>query len=245
MSELLWNSVMMWTFHNTVLISSICLGSELVFLLLHLAALLHNYSAASMNTTPFVLFSTWPFETHREIPVYLQQTESEFTGETIYPRIWPSPARGTERERVRVLSCLCAEGKGYSSQALKSLRGLYMSVLVRRGSFFYLSFFPYSSCRPAFLFSLSLSLSIFPLPLSPAPVDLQVLMALWNSIKAAGALSHFSLRTLTLFVFLLQLSLCSPPHSQLHLNAKIQRENGRGHFIVRGRAFACILVSIS
>lgn len=127
MSELLWNSVMMWTSHNTVLMSSICLGSELVFLLLHLAALLHNNSAASMNTTAFVLFSTWPFETHREIPVYLQQTESEFTGETIYLRIWPSPARGTERERVRVLSCLCVEGKGYSSQALKSLKGLYMS----------------------------------------------------------------------------------------------------------------------
>lgn len=137
---------MMWTFHNTVLMSSICLGSELVFLLLHLAALLHNNSAASMNTTAFVLFSTWPFETHREIPVYLQQTESEFTGETIYLRIWPSLARGTERERVRVLSCLCVEGKGYSSQALKSLKGLYMSDAA------------------AFSISLSLFLPLFFLP---------------------------------------------------------------------------------
>ncbi len=226
---------MIWAFHDTVLMSSIGLGSELVFLLLLLAALLHNFSAASMNTTAFVLFSTWPFETQREIPVYLQQTESEFTAETIYPRIWPRPARGTvcvcvcvcvERERVRVLSCLCAEGKGYSSQALKSLRGLYMSGSSQTWQLFlslFLPFFSYSSCRPAFLFFLSLSLSIFPLPLSPAPVNLQVLMALWNSIKAMGALSHFSLRTLTLFVFLLQLSLCSPPHSQLHLNAKIQR----------------------
>lgn len=79
-----------------------------------------------------------------------------------------------------------------------------MSVLVRCGRFslsFFLSpplpFFPYSSCRPAFLFFLSVSLSIFPLPLSPAPVALQVLMALWDSIKAAGALSHFSLRIQT------------------------------------------------
>ncbi len=162
---------MIWAFHNTVLMSSIGLGSELVFLLLLLAALLHNFSAASMNTTAFVLFSTWPFKTQREIPVYLQQTESEFTAETIYPRIWPRPARGTvcvcvcvcaERERVRVLSCLCAEGKGYSSQALKSLRGLYMSVHLKCGSFFYLSFSLSSPILPAGQLFFSFCLCLFP-----------------------------------------------------------------------------------
>lgn len=117
------------------------------------------------------LFSTWPFETCREIPIYLQQTESECTGETLYPRVWPSPARGTmcvcvrrererETERVRVLSCRCAEGKGYSSQALKSLRGLYMSVLVGRGRFS-LSLFP-SPFLPLFFLPTRFSLlSVF------------------------------------------------------------------------------------
>ncbi len=170
MSGLLWNSVMIWTFHNTVLMSSIGLGSELVFLLLLLAALLHNFSAASMNTTAFVLFSTWPFKTQREIPSTsnklsqnLQQRQSIRESDPGRPEaqcVCVCVCR--ERERVRVLSCLCAEGKGYSSQALKSLRGLYMSVHLKRGSFFYLSFSLSSPILPAGQLFFSFCLCLFP-----------------------------------------------------------------------------------